>query len=115
MIIKKTQTTLEQFASGQIFDYPLPNDKIGISYQEYKGEVRVPEKGYGVNTKCLEIYYVIDGEAEVYIDQSHGKVAKGDLVILQPNQKSYLKGKSLKLLTITSPNWDKDQYKEISE
>ena len=112
MVIKKSQTKIEKFGPGLIRDYPLPDNKIGVSYQEHSG--RVPEKGWGMNTKCLELYYVIEGEAEIFIDDGHEKVEVGDLIVINPNQKSYLVAKNLKLLTITSPNWYEGQYKEAA-
>ncbi len=111
MIIKKSKTRIEHFGPGVIYDYVLPDEKIGVSYQEQNG--RVPEKGWGVNTTCYELYYVIDGEADVFIDDEQEKVEKGDLVIINPKQKSYLIAKNLRIITITSPNWDQKQYREI--
>lgn len=54
MIIKKSKTSVENFSKGIIYDYPLPNEKIGISYQEYLSKVRVPKTGWGINTKYFE-------------------------------------------------------------
>lgn len=111
MIIKKSQTTLEAFSQGKIWDYPMPGEPVGISYQEY--DVRVPEKGWGINSLCWEAYYVIAGSAEVYVDDTKYNVETGDVVVLKPNQKSYLVAKQLKVLTITQPNWNIEQYKEV--
>lgn len=111
MIIKKSQTTIESFADGKVFDYPMPDEKIGISYQEHNG--RAPLKGWGVNKTCYELYFIIEGKAEVFIDGEKGIVEKGDVVVIHPSQKSYLIADNLKLITITSPNWNKEQYKEI--
>jgi len=111
MIIKKSQTITEYFAKGKVFDYPMPDERIGISYQEHNG--RAPAKGWGVNQACYELYFIIDGHAEVFIDNKKEIVAKGDLVIIYPSQKSYMVANNLKLITITSPNWNKEQYKEV--
>ncbi len=111
MFIKKNQATTESFAKGIVQDYPMPNDDLGISYQEQSG--RVPVKGWGINDVCHEIYYVISGTAEVYIDNEHKTIQEGDIVILLPGQKSYLIANQLKLLTITQPNWYAGQYRQI--
>jgi len=111
MIIKKADTNIEHFAKGKIFDYPLPDGKIGISYQEHNG--RVPNKGWGVNKVCYEIYFIVDGKASIFIDNEKAIIEKGDIVIIYPNQKSYIITNNLKLVTITSPNWYKKQYEEV--
>ena len=111
MIIKKQQTTVESFAKGSIWDYPIPDEQLGISYQEHNG--RVPEKGWGMNTVCFEAYYIIGGTAEVCIDDEQDTIQAGDVVILKPGSKSYLIADHLRIVTITQPNWYKEQYKEI--
>lgn len=111
MIIKKSQTKIEHFAKGIVFDYPMPNEKIGISYQEHNG--RTPLKGWGINKVCYELYFIIGGRAEIFIDNEKEIVTKGDLVIIFPRQKSYIIANNLKLITITSPNWNQEQYLEI--
>ena len=111
MVIKKKSSNLEDFATGSVWDYPMEGAPVGISYQEHDG--RVPEKGWGINTVCWEAFYVLDGNAEVYIDDEKDTIEKGDVVILKPDQKSYLVARKLKLLTITKPNWYKEQYQEV--
>ena len=111
MIIKKNQTKLEHFSEGKVFDYPMPSEKIGISYQEHNG--RAPKKGWGVNKICYEIYYIISGKAEIYIEDEKSIVENDDVVVIFPGQKSYMKAHNLKLITITSPNWSSDQYSEV--
>ena len=111
MIIRKSQTKIEHFAKGKVFDYPMPNKNIGISYQEHNG--RVPIKGWGINKVCYELYFIIDGNAETFIDKEKEIIAKGDLVIIFPGQKSYMMANNLKLITVTSPNWNKEQYQEL--
>jgi len=101
MVIKFSQTTKIPLAQGTVWDYPMPNEHLGISYQEHNG--RVPQKGWGVNTACLEEYFIIDGKARVFIDNKEYEADKGDIIILEPGQKSYLIADHLKLLTITRP------------
>ncbi|MBI2044237.1 AraC family ligand binding domain-containing protein [Candidatus Pacearchaeota archaeon] len=113
MIIKKEQANPEDWEESTILDYPMPNEKVGISSQEHQG--RVPKKGWGVNTVCYEVMYVLGGTAEIYVDDEHYKVKEGDVIILQPKSKSYLIGNKLHLLTITQPNWYKEQYKEVAK
>ena len=112
MIIRKQQTTQEGISKNhQIWDYKLPNEKIGVSYQELNG--RVPEKGWGINETCFEVYYVISGKAKANIDKNVYDIESGDLVVLEPHHKSYLEANNLQIITITNPNWLPEQYKEI--
>lgn len=111
MIIKRTNATPETFGNGKVFDYPMGETTVGISYQEHHG--RVPEKGWGINTMCWEAFYVISGKAEVFVDEDHDVIESGDVVVLKPGQKSYIIAENLKLLTVTKPDWFKEQYKEV--
>lgn len=110
MVISRSQATEESFAKGKVWDYPMPGEPVGISYQEHDG--RVPEKEWGINTVCWEAYYILGGSAQVFIDSKRYKAVEGDVVIVKPNQKSYLVAKQLKVLTITQPNWFIEQYRE---
>ncbi len=62
-----------------MWDYPIPSDDVGISYQEYHG--RGPEKGWWVNTVCWEAYIVTSGIATVYIDDQVFNIKKGDVIV----------------------------------
>jgi len=112
MFIKKSKAIIEPFANGKIFDYLLPDENIGISYQEYANG-RAPTKGWAVNKICYEIYFIVDGKAEVFLDNEHEYVEKGDLVIIKPKQKIYFIVDNLKMITITQPNFYYEQYEEV--
>lgn len=114
MIIRKSQAILEPFANGKIYDYLLPDEKIGISFQEYESG-RAPSKGWAVNKKCYEIYFIVSGSAEIYLDNEHSQVESGDLVIIKPKQKIYFISHKLKMITVTQPNFFYEQYEEIRE
>lgn len=111
MVIKKSQAVKEQLTYGSLLDYPMPNNKIGISYQEHAG--RAPKEGWGMNRECYELYFIISGTTEIYIDDTKEVAEAGDVVVIYPGQKSYMVSKQVVFITITTPNWTLDQYQEI--
>jgi mannose-6-phosphate isomerase-like protein (cupin superfamily) len=114
MVIKPNPDKIASPPGGWIWDYELPSDDVGISYQEYSGPA--PEKGYWVNTVCWEAYMVIDGTASIVIDGQVYATEKKDLVVVKPGQKvRFNEAKNLKIVTITKPNWYPDQAKIIEE
>lgn len=112
MLIKRSKAVIEPFANGKIWDYLLPDEKIGISYQEYKSG-RAPAKGWALNKVCFEIYYIVGGKAKIFLDDEHYFVEKGDLVIIKPGQKIYFIVNNLKMVTVTQPNFYYEQYEEV--
>lgn len=109
MIIRKNDSNLEVNEPGnKVFDYPMPTDQAGFSYQELDG--RVPKKGAGKNFVCLEYFYVLAGRADVWIDDIKFDAGPGDIVIINQGCCSYLIAHELKMLTITKPDWYAEQY-----
>lgn len=114
MLIKSSDSTKISIPEGTIWDYPMPNEDVGISYQTLNG--RVPTKGRGVNTVCQEIYFVISGTATIYLGDKHYSVGSNDIVVIEPNIASHLEGANdLKIITITRPNWYEKQYKIVED
>lgn len=114
MVIKKSQTKpfpLDNQSQG--LDYPMPDENLGVSYQELNG--RQPETGSFRNTVCRELFYIIEGTAEVTIDGKTETVAAGDLIIIEPGQKHAGVYTKVKLITITTPNWYEKQGEMIPE
>lgn len=112
MFIRKTQTKKEQFGkNGLVWDYPMPDEKIGIAVQELNG--RVPDSGWGRNNVCYEVCYVLKGTGDVFIEDKNFKVEEGDMFTINPKEKSYIVGRNLKILTATSPNWYKEQCEMV--
>ena len=112
MVIKKSSRELEVNAKGvKIYDYDLSNSLIGLSYQELEG--RVPGVGTGINSVCKEWYFILAGAGYVTVDGKTDTIEAGDIVIIEPGQASYLDARDLKFLTITEPNWYKEQHQEV--
>lgn len=61
--------------------------------------------------KTSEVYYILEGEGEMHIDEDSKKVHAGQTIVIPPNAKQYISniGKSdLKFLCIVDPAWRKD-------
>lgn len=114
MVIKKHQSTpIKEGDNSTIWDYPMPSEETGISYQILNG--RKPEKGWYRNTVCREIIFVIDGKASVNIDDDEFDLSSGDVVILEVGQKHFGNYHNTRLITVTSPNWYEEQCKIIED
>ncbi|OGK29254.1 hypothetical protein A3D06_00835 [Candidatus Roizmanbacteria bacterium RIFCSPHIGHO2_02_FULL_40_9] len=112
MFIKKSQSTpIKTDNDSTIWDYPMPSEEQGISYQELNG--RLPKKGWYKNIKCHEIFFIISGSATVTIEDETQDANEGDMVIIEPGQKHYGIYQQTKLITITTPNWYDEQCEII--
>ena len=113
MLIKKSERIKEQLAkTGTVWDYPLPSKTMGVAVQELKG--RVPASGWWRNVVCHEVCFVLAGKGTVGIEGQKFSVAQGDVFIIAPGKKSYVKSPRIKLLTITTPDWYSDQCEVVA-
>jgi mannose-6-phosphate isomerase-like protein (cupin superfamily) len=98
---------------SKIFDYPLPDISMGLTYQEING--RVPSQGAAKNTVCDEFYYVLGGSVQIVIEGETDTIGPGDVAVIPTGISSYLIGEDAKLLTITNPDWYTEQNEHIDE
>ena len=114
MVIRKNQTTkIETNPGNIIWDYPMPSEDHGISYQELDGSI--PAAGWYKNTVCHEMFYIIEGQATLHIDTDVTDVGPGDVVILLPNQKHKGIYRKTKMITVTEPNWYESQCEVVQD
>ena len=111
MIIRASNTTKIPSTEGTIWDYPMPNEDIGISYQELNG--RGPAKGKYLNKVYHEIYFIISGSAKIFIKGKAYDVGARDIIMVEPNTPHHIETTNLKYITITRPNWYEAQYEVI--
>ena len=67
--------------------------------------------------KTSEVYYILEGEGVLHIDDDKFNVSKDQAIYIPPNSKQYIEnsGKNeLKFLCIVDPAWKKDD-EEILE
>jgi mannose-6-phosphate isomerase-like protein (cupin superfamily) len=66
-----------------------------------------------------EVYYILDGEGEMHIDDEHANVGPGQTIYIPPKSVQYIRntGKvNLKFLCIVHPMWRaKDEFKPAEE
>ncbi len=58
--------------------------------------------------KTSEVYYILEGEGTMYINEENAKVRSGQTVYIPPNSKQYIKNTGnidLKFLCIVDPAW----------
>lgn len=112
MIIKFSQTTKFPLTGGGIWDYPMPDKTLGISFQTLEG--RGPEKNQYLNNVCHEIYFIIKGHGTFVINGKKHDVKEKDVIVIEPNIPHYIETQHLEYITITRPDWYEEQYEEVS-
>lgn len=111
MFIKGLKDCKEFIAGdGAILREFLHPDKLGlkISYSLAHAKVSPGKTTRPHRLKTSEVYYILEGEGIMYIDEESGHVYSGCTVYIPPNSKQYIKntGKSdLKFLCIVDPAW----------
>lgn len=113
MVIKFSDTAKISISDGTIWDYPMPEKDIGISYQKLTG--RGPTKGCYLNQICHEIYFIISGAGTFHFRDKSYRVKKQDVVVVEPKTAHYIETNNLEYITITRPDWYEEQYEEIDK
>ena len=113
MIKKKDRRKEVDTRNWKVFDYPLRLQATGIAYQVLNG--RTPKTGDFRNNVCTEIFYIIGGTGIIGVKNRTYTLHKGDVYIAKPKERYYLVGKNLEFLTITSPNWYREQCETLPD
>jgi mannose-6-phosphate isomerase-like protein (cupin superfamily) len=95
---------------------PLKDDII-TSYSLAHARVKPGEITYAHKLKSSEVYYLLEGEGEMYIDNEKEKVLAGQVIYIPPNSVQRIKntGRSdLIFLCIVDPAW-KPEDEEVME
>jgi len=109
--IKKSES--QEFKNGSncaVYEYPMGDNAINGAVVKLSG--RYPGKGSSVNSVCKMMAYIIDGGGAIFVDGKETKIEKGDLVLVEPNEKYYWQG-SMELFMPCTPAWTPEQYKVI--
>lgn len=91
-------------------EYPLEDKDINGAIIELKG--RYPDKGRVVNEKCKELAYIIEGSGRVVVEGKEVKLEKGDLVLIEPEERCFWEGNLIMFMPCT-PAWYPEQYKGV--
>jgi len=109
-VIHKDQTKVfKNSTKCTAIEYPLGDQDINGAVIELDG--RYPDKGRVVNTKCKELAYVIKGQGIVSAEGKEIKISKGDLILLEPGERYFWKGKLVMFMPCT-PAWYPEQHQE---
>ncbi len=112
MLIKKDKRKKKQISSqGFVYEYQDQSEKIGMAISELNG--RIPDKGKMRNNVCHEVYYVVSGNAKVYINNQIFEISEGDVFHIEAKLKFYVEANNLKLVIPTSPPFYPEQWENI--
>jgi mannose-6-phosphate isomerase-like protein (cupin superfamily) len=109
-IIAGDNTTLRELLN------PL-KENILIRYSLAHAKVKPGEISYAHRLKSSEVYYILEGEGEVYIDSEKEKVSAGQAIYIPPNSIQRIKNtgiSDLVFLCIVDPAW-KPEDEEVVE
>jgi hypothetical protein len=96
-----------------VWEYEYDNHNLSIATALIND--RYPETGKGANTKCQQIYYVINGSGEIHSDKGVYNIKEGDVYFFEKEEKYFVIGKNLHIVIINSPKWTSEQYIHIEE
>ncbi len=92
------------------------NEKLQIRYSLAHAIVKPGETSLAHKLKTSEVYYILEGEGIMYIENESEKVHSGQAVYIPPNAKQYIKNtgnSDLKFLCIVDPAWQPEDEKVI--
>jgi|SRR3989344_4237598 len=111
MFIKDLQNCEEFIAGdGTILRELLHPDKaeLQLGYSLAHATVKLGQSSQPHSLKTSEVYYILEGEGKMHIDNETADVHSGQAIYIPPHAKQYVQniGKSdLKFLCIVDPAW----------
>jgi len=94
--------------------HPL-KDNVNIGYSLAEARLCPGESSLSHRLSSTELYYILDGFGEIFIDEVSQKISKGDVVLVPANADQFVKNTGhtdLVFLCIVEPYW-KEQDEEI--
>ena len=96
----------------EIFQYFHPHNTLGgISYSVARFKLRQNGKSLRHKLKSSEIYYILNGSAELNIDGIKHTLSKNDSTYVPPGSEQFIKNTGtddLEFLCIVEPAWRKE-------
>jgi len=114
MFIKDLKDCSEFFAGDNtILRELLHPDKadLNIRYSLAHAILKPGKTSQPHKLKTSEVYYILEGEGIMYIDNETEKVSPGQAVYIPPNSRQYIHNSGtsdLKFLCIVDPAWSKE-------
>jgi mannose-6-phosphate isomerase-like protein (cupin superfamily) len=93
------------------------NEDISIRYSLAHAKVKPGEISYAHRLRSSEVYYILKGEGEMYVDNEKEKVFAGQVIYIPPNSVQRIKNTGMNDLTflcIVDPAW-KHEDEELVE
>lgn len=110
IVKKKDRKRHENSATSIAYEYTFKDKDINVAVVEIRG--RYPEEGFVLNEEVKEMFFVNFGIGTIVVDQITYELEKGDMFLILPKQKYFLKG-DMDLIVSCTPSWNPRQYKNI--
>lgn len=92
-------------------EYTLDDKDINVATIILKG--RYPDQGRVMNLECKEICYILEGEAQLHLEEKIIPVNKGDVIMIEPGEKYYWEGE-MTMFVPCVPAWTPEQHKQVA-
>ena len=76
---------------------------------------RYPTNGFCVNLICKELIHVLDGCGKLCFYDKKIEFAKGDVILINDNEKYYWDTEYCKVSIASTPAWDIKQYRLVQQ
>jgi len=94
-------------------EYSFGDKDIDLGLATITG--RYPENGFCVNLICKELIYVLESDGKLCFDDKSIEFSKGDVILINSNEKYYWKTKYCKVSMTCTPAWSAEQYRLVQE
>ena len=114
MFIKDPKTCKEFIAGDNVILLELlhpDKDKLNLRYSLAHAIVKPGETSYRHKLKHAEVYYILEGEGMMHIDNESAKVCPGQAIYIPPDALQWIENVGqcdLKFLCIVDPAWRKE-------
>jgi len=114
MLIKKLETlSKNDGAEGSIISqiFHPHNTLNGIRYSIAHSTILTGQKSKLHKMKTSEVYFILEGEGIMHVDDETEKVSKNDTIYVPPFSKQFIENSGnsdLKILCIIDPAWKKE-------
>ncbi len=121
MLIRDIKNCKETIASDGSFLKELLNpnkEKVHIHYSLAHAIVKPGITTLSHKLKSTEVYYILQGEGEMFIDNEKEKVFTGQAIYIPPEAVQSIKNignKDLIFLCIVDPAWEKEDEEVIKD
>ena len=92
-------------------EYSFGDKDIDLGVATITG--RFPESGYGMNTICKELVYVLEGTGSLFIEGREITFSEGDSILIEKNEKYFWKSDYCKISMACTPAWSREQHEMI--